>query len=291
MGGNTSRPAATPAASPAPAPVVAPLPGPPGPQGPQGPAGPEGPQGPSGPGGPAGATGPAGARGATGAQGNVGPAGPQGLPGMNADGTITIPRTNDINADYNTLTNMIFGSFLFNSINLENTSTPIQNNNLTKIFTMTSTESGNFGQLITSLLAQNPKLSFVSMATTIQNWFDNPVNTPAIEITLSDRFMYAYQLLRQRIPPATLAIVNHNNVQVDRHLLTYLTNNLNATDPQMIIEMATYIATRFDSAGNPIPGMAPFQNYEGYMNYSKISMDNGSSLWHNKMNGSPFSPV
>jgi hypothetical protein len=58
-----------------------------------------------------------------------------------------------------------------------------------------------------------------------------------------------------------------------------------------MMEMVTYIATHFDSAGVPIPGVAPFQNYEGYQNYSKISLDNGSSLWHNRMNGSPFSPV
>uniref|UniRef100_A0A6C0IFF0 Uncharacterized protein n=1 Tax=viral metagenome TaxID=1070528 RepID=A0A6C0IFF0_9ZZZZ len=285
MGGSQSRPAITPAASPAPA-TVAPLPAPVGPQGPAGPVGPAGPAGPAGPVGPVGATG---AQGPVGPVGPEGPQGNQGLPGMNADGTITIPRTNNNSADGARLMEMLLGSIMSG-----NSLTSIQKNNFTKYFLMTSTKQQALSELLNSLISQNPKLSFANMATTVQNWFNNPENAPTIAITVSDRFIdfYISTLMPRQLPTSILSRINQTNgIQIIQHIVTYITGNLTTTDAQIIADLTTYVSTHFDASGNPIPGIEPFQNYEGYQNYSKISLDNGSSLWHNKLNGSPFSPV
>jgi len=89
------------------------------------------------------------------------------------------------------------------------------------------------------------------------------------------------------------------NVILSR-LLKYLTYNPNYTEAELLQNIITYAnelgGNQFDSLGNEINASSQqssqaFTNYvKKSNNYSRISVDNGSSMWHSRLSGAPFSP-
>ena len=81
-------------------------------------------------------------------------------------------------------------------------------------------------------------------------------------------------------------------------LIRYIFNNINNDNSSLFTNLNNIMNSLASGSKNlsqwETISNEGFKNYTNnkslHLDYSKISMDNGSSIWHNKMNGSPFSP-
>ena len=202
--------------------------------------------------------------------------------------------------------NILFG------FNIETFQTPTQRqfNNKCKVYFNAFNEYANDGSgggeyaefkyLFSEIYNRSEEIPPVTaIASELQTWIDtrSPQN---VSYSISN-ILYNLLYGNNQILGSDIKVFIHGdstNVILSR-LLNYLQNNPNYTEAGLLQTSVTYaneLGGPFDSLGNIInpssqQNTQAFTNYvKKSNNYSKISVDNGSSMWHSRLSGAPFSP-
>ena len=185
----------------------------------------------------------------------------------------------------------------------------------TKAIGTNVSDNTELADLLLDIYSRNAEIPpYTSILPEIQNWI-NTTSPTFLNYNFTNRI---YNILTPALK-SYIAGESEPSVLLSK-IIYYLINNTNSTEAQLLQTIITFcneamgsnnllyfdnlgnlINRVYDNLGNLInvnqeinnnqQNTQAFTNYvKKYNNYSRISVDNGSSMWHSRLSGSPFSP-
>jgi hypothetical protein len=196
-------------------------------------------------------------------------------------------RVGYINQNLQTMENQLFG---FN----QTTPTIQQFTNRCRAF-----HNYNVNSFYQGLRTNVLNYSLVPSVNTLRDVFQNWINTETTSIDASViqklyNILYVNSDLNNNMKNY---IKNDGTNNIMTELLQYVSDNPNLTEAELVSYIRTYVRNYNPGEGSTQQTynyLYPYETFTNYVkksnNYSRISVDNGSSIWHSKLTGAPFSP-